>query len=552
MTKKIFRSTMLVAAAVLAACLLLIFGFLCDYFEKAQETQLRGALSLAAAGVGQGGADYLAGVGDGGCRVTWVAADGTVLGDTQADAAGMENHADREEIREALAEGTGSSVRYSKTLLRQTVYLAQRLGDGTVVRVSVSRITAGALLLSAMPMLCAIFIASLALSAALANSVSKRIVGPLNDIDLENPLESGAYEELAPLLGRIRLQHAQIDRQLRELRRKQEEFEQITGSLNEGLVLLDDKGTVLSINPAARRIFDTGRPCAGEDFVAVDRSRELRLALEAAMENGRSELRAQRGGREYQFNISRIAPQDAPAGAVILAFDVTEQASAERSRREFTANVSHELKTPLQSIIGSAELLGNGMVSPQDAPRFVDRIREEAARLVTLIDDIIRLSQLDEGAPMPRERVDLLAAAQEAADGLQSAAAAKNVRLRVGGDPVAVTGVRRLLLEMIANLCDNAIKYNKQGGTVDVTVGAQGADAAVTVKDTGIGIPPAFQDKVFERFYRVDKSRSKASGGTGLGLSIVKHVVQCHGGRIELDSRPGEGTQIRVLLPGRL
>ena len=336
---------------------------------------------------------------------------------------------------------------------------------------------------------------------------------------------------------------------MRELRRRTDEFTQVTGSMKEGLVLLDERGTVLSINAAARELFGAAEDCVGADFLTVERSHDMSAAVEKARESGHSELRMPRGGREYQFDISRIESGGETVGTVILAFDITEQEYAERNRREFTANVSHELKTPLQGIIGSAELIENGMVKPEDVPRFVGHIHTEAARLVTLIGDIIRLSQLDEGDEMPKERFDILTEAKSAVDSLAPAAAARNITLSAEGESAEINGVRRLVYEIIYNLADNAIKYNKDGGSVRVTVEKCGGDAVLTVADTGIGIAPEHQSRIFERFYRVDKSHSKASGGTGLGLSIVKHAVQYHGGRIEMHSTPGQGTRIRVTFP---
>ena len=549
MTKRIFRATLLVGVAVLIASLTLVMGALYSYFGRVQESQLRDELSLAVVGVEQSGTDYLKQLESDQYRITWLRADGAVLYDTQADAESMENHAQRQEVQQALATGEGESSRYSNTLLQKTVYYAKRLPDGTVLRLSAIRVTTGVLVLNMLQPILLVLAAALILSGVLASRLARRITEPLNRLDLEHPLENDAYEELAPLLRRMEHQRRQIDRQMDELRRRSEEFEQITGSMNEGLVLLDEAGVILSINPAARRLLDAAENCVGQDLLTVDRDVALSDALRQAAEQGHSEFRGQRNGREYQFDVTRIQSEGRTAGTVLLVFDVTERAFAERNRREFTANVSHELKTPLQGIIGSAELLENGLVKQEDVPRFIGHIRSEAQRLVTLIGDIIRLSQLDEGEPMPAEPVELLALAREAAESLQSAAAARNVTVTVEGEPVALTGVRRLLYEIVFNLCDNAIKYNTDGGRVQVTVTKENETAAVTVRDTGIGIPPDQQDRVFERFYRVDKSHSKASGGTGLGLSIVKHAVQYHHGAIHLQSEVGRGTEIRVTFP---
>lgn len=549
MTKKIFQSILLVAGCVLLASLLIIMGFLYDYFGGVEENQLRDELSLAAAAVEDGGTDYLSRLTADRCRLTWIAADGSVLYDTRTDAESLENHASRAEVSQALTTGTGESTRYSSTLMEKTMYYAQRLDDGTVLRISISRATVGMIAVGMIQPLLIVLIVALILSGLLARRLSRRIVDPLNSLDLEHPLDNDAYEELSPLLKRIHRQHVEIQTQLRELREKTDEFTQITGSMREGLILLDEHGSILSINAAAQTLFGADAQCVGRDFLTIERSHEISAAIQAAVTDGHSEVRAERAGRVYQFDISRITSDGKLLGTVILAFDITEQEFAERNRREFTANVSHELKTPLQGIIGSAELIENGMVRPDDLPRFVGHIHAEAARLVTLIDDIIRLSQLDEGDAMPTEPIDLLAVSQEAAENLHDAAAARDVTVSVTGQPSVIPGVRRLLYEVVYNLCDNAIKYNRDGGRVDITVAHDADGSSVTVADTGIGIAPEHQSRVFERFYRVDKSHSKASGGTGLGLSIVKHAVQYHHGRIELESTPGTGTTIRVVFP---
>lgn len=549
MTKKIFQSILLVAGCVLLASLLIIMGFLYDYFGGVEENQLRDELNLAAAAVEDGGTDYLSRLTADRCRLTWIAADGSVLYDTRTDAESLENHASRAEVSQALTTGTGESTRYSSTLMEKTMYYAQRLDDGTVLRISISRATVGMIAVGMIQPLLIVLIVALILSGLLARRLSRRIVDPLNSLDLEHPLDNDAYEELSPLLKRIHRQHVEIQTQLRELREKTDEFTQITGSMREGLILLDEHGSILSINAAAQALFGADAQCVGRDFLTIERSHEISAAIQAAVTDGHSEVRAEHAGRVYQFDISRITSDGKLLGTVILAFDITEQEFAERNRREFTANVSHELKTPLQGIIGSAELIENGMVRPDDLPRFVGHIHAEAARLVTLIDDIIRLSQLDEGDAMPTEPVDLLAVSQEAAENLHDAAAARDVTVSVTGQPSVIPGVRRLLYEVVYNLCDNAIKYNRGGGRVDVTVAADAGGSSITVADTGIGIAPEHQSRVFERFYRVDKSHSKASGGTGLGLSIVKHAVQYHHGRIELESTPGTGTTIRVVFP---
>lgn len=557
MTKKIFRSILSVAAAVLLANLVIVMGCLYDYFGSVQETQLKDELRLAAYGVEENGPNYLEHLSERDYRyawtpdyrLTWVASDGTVLFDTLDSAENMENHADRVEVREAFAKGESSSVRYSTTLTERTLYYAKALNDGTVLRISIRQATVLALVLVMLQPILLVAILAVILSAALANWMSKKIVRPLNSLDLDHPLENDAYEELAPLLSRIHQQRQQIAAQLHSLKKQTDEFAQVTSHMKEGLVLLDNAGKILSINPAAQQVFGAESSCDGQDFLTIDRSRDLHLAIQTAAEEGHGEIRSERNGREFQFDISRIESEDAFVGTVLLAFDVTEQAFAEQNRREFTTNVSHELKTPLQSITGSAELLENGLVKPEDVPRFVGMIRTEAARLVTLVDDIIHLSQLDEGAAPDRETVDLLETAKDAASALGDSATEKGIHVSVSGESVSISGVRSFLHEMIYNLCDNAIKYNVENGSVEITVVRKEQEAVVTVKDTGIGIPAEHQSRIFERFFRVDKSRSKASGGTGLGLSIVKHIAQYHGATIKLQSEFGCGTTVSVVFP---
>ena len=546
MTSKIMKSILSVAIAVLMASLTIITGILYPYFGSVQESQLKDELSLAASATQQLGKGYLEKLNADRYRLTWVNADGTVIYDSHVDAATMENHADREEIREALASGTGSSTRQSSTLTEQTIYEATRLNDGSVLRVSVSRATVLVLVLGMLRPIAIVLVIAIVLSAWLAHRMAKTIVAPLNNLNLDNPMENEAYEELSPLLHRIHAQHLEIKSQLRTLQHKQNEFEQITGNMKEALVLLDSSGRILSINPAARILFGAGITCIGEDFLTIDRKQNMRLALQTAREQGSADFRARENGREYQFDLSRIDSDGNHHGMVILAFDITEQVNAEKNRQEFTANVSHELKTPLQSIIGSAELMENGIVKAEDAPRFVGRIRKEASRLVTLIDDIIRLSQLDDGTDMPHEEVSLKVLSEEACETLADAAKLKGVSLEIIGEDGVVNGVRRLLYEVVYNLCDNAIKYNKPGGRVKVTVAQKSSKVLLSVQDTGIGISPEHQEKVFERFYRVDKSHSRQSGGTGLGLSIVKHAVAYHKAEIQLESTPGKGTTITI------
>lgn len=542
MTSKIFRSTVLVAVIVLFCSLGIVMGVLYSHFTDVQIQQLKAELSLAVTGTEQYGNAFLENVESDRFRITWIDTDGTVLFDTQADQSTMENHANREEIREAFLIGTGSAVRISSTLTAQTFYEAQKLRDGTVLRISTKQESAWALMIGMLWPVILIAAMATVISALLARRMAKKIVEPLNQLDLEQPLKNDVYEEISPLLHRIHRQRRQIRQQLEQLQRKADEFRQITSHMQEGLVLLDGTGNVLSINPSAERLFETGEESIGKNFLSIDRTSAMRNAVNDALDKGSGYARLSKNGRDFQVDINRILSDGAVIGAVILAFDITERLQAEQMRKEFSANVSHELKTPLQGIIGSAELLESGLAKPEDAPRFIGHIRKEASRLVNLIDDIIRLSQLDEGAPLPMEEVDLLALATDVAGILEASAASKQVSLSVSGQGFSVLGVRRMLHEVIYNLCDNAIKYNIPGGTVNIHV----ADKKLTVRDTGIGIPKEHQARVFERFYRVDKSHSKASGGTGLGLSIVKHAVQQHNATLHLKSEPGKGTAITI------
>ena len=542
MTSKIFRSTVFVAVVVLLCSLGIVIGVLYNHFTSVQVQQLKDELSLAVTGTEQYGNAFLENVEADRFRVTWIDTDGTVLFDTQVDQTTMENHADREEIREAYETGTGSAVRNSSTLTEQTYYEALRLTDGTVLRISTNQASAWALMMDLLWPIMLIAVLAIGLSLLLARRMAKNIVEPMNNLDLEHPLSNNTYEELSPLLRRINQQHLQIDAQMRKLQRKTDEFIQITSHMQEGLVVLDKETHIRSINSAAMKVFGAEESCVGSSFFQVNRSNALRQALNDALDKGHGSVIQELEGRIYRFDMSSIQSDGNLLGAVILAVDVTESQNAEQMRREFSANVSHELKTPLQGIIGSAELLESGMVKAEDTPRFVGHIRKEASRLVNLIEDIIRLSQLDEGVELPAEQVDMLTLAEDVKEILAPSAAEKRVSISVSGAGFTVMGVRRMLHEVIYNLCDNAIKYNTPGGSVNI----HAENDCLVVSDTGIGIPAEHKDRIFERFYRVDKSHSKASGGTGLGLSIVKHAVAYHNAQIELESTPGKGTTITI------
>lgn len=542
MTSKIFRSTFFVVIVILLCAIGIILGVLYGYFDDVQIGQLKDELRLAAIGTEESGLSFLKRIESDHFRLTWVAADGTVIYDTYKDASALENHADREEIQEALLTGSGEDFRHSNTLLERTVYEASRLSDGSVLRISVSQKTMMILVVGMLHPVSVVIVIAIALSALLAKRMANKIVDPLNNLNLEQPLANDTYEELSPLLRRINQQHRQIEDQVRKLQRKTDEFQQITSNMQEGLVVLDKETNIRSMNSAAQKIFSADASCLGKSFFMVNRSSLLRAALNDALDHGHGSTQLELKGKAYRFDLSCIRSDGNILGAVILAVDVTASRNAEQLRREFSANVSHELKTPLQGIIGSAELLESGIVKPEDEKRFVGHIRKEASRLVNLIEDIIRISQLDEGVQLPMEEVDLLGLAEEVKAILEPSAMEKNVSVEVCGNGFSVLGVRRLLYEILYNLCDNAIKYNVPDGSVQILL----EDRKVTVKDTGIGIPAKHQKRVFERFYRVDKSHSKASGGTGLGLSIVKHAAAYHKAAMTLESAPGQGTAITI------
>lgn len=546
MTKKIFRSIFTVAISVLVVCLVLIIGALYGYFNNIQEEQIKEECDLVAEGVNKGGIDYVENLKHGASRITWIEEDGKVIFDSETDASGMENHGNREEVKEAVKKGTGESMRYSTTFTEKTMYYAKLLEDGTVMRVSVSRATVVFLLYGMIQPILMVLLIALIISAVIASRLSKKIVDPLNKLDLDNPLENDVYDEISPLLTLIEKQHKQIDSHVRELDRKQNEFLTVVRNMNEGLVLLNRDIKILSINNSAALFFSADESCIGKDFITIERAHDIELVIENAIEHGTGEIQVSRSNRQYQLNISRIEDKGSIAGAVLLIFDITDKVFAERNRKEFTANVSHELKTPLQSIMGSAELIESGLVDKNDMGRFIGNIRSEASRLVTLIEDIIRLSQLDEQKELPFEKVDIHKAAAVEIKALKEAAEAKNVSVELAGESVMIYGVQQLLHEIIYNLCDNAIKYNVRGGKVIITTKEEASRVLFKVEDTGIGIAPEHQSRIFERFYRVDKSHSKETGGTGLGLSIVKHAVEYMNGKIEVKSREKAGTVITV------
>lgn len=549
MNKRIFRGISLTALAVLLLSMVVIFGALYGYFDNLQASRLRTETALAAQGVRLSGRAYFEDLEQGDYRLTWVAEDGRVLADTESDPASMENHASRQEIAQALKNGYGESRRYSDTRMEKTLYYALRLEDGSVVRLSVATSTVLNLVLGMAQPICLVLAGALVLSLFLAGRISKKIVAPLNALDLEHPLDNEGYDELSPLLRRLDVQQQQIRSRTSELKRRQADFSAVTDSMEEGLVLLGREDAVLSINPAACRLLEC-TATTGRDILEVNRSPELRSVLAQAHKGKRAEDLMSIRGRRYRLEGTPVESSGGVRGVVLLFQDVTEREQAERIRREFTANVSHELKTPLHAISGYAELLSAGMVKPEDMPRFAGNIYTEAQRLILLVEDIIRLSQLDEGAAgMGREQVNLAQLVRETVRSLDSVAAEAQVTVETELENVSVNGIEQLLSGVVYNLTDNAIKYNHPGGTVTIRLSARGEQAILQVADTGVGIPEESRERIFERFYRVDKSRSKEVGGTGLGLSIVKHAVMIHRGTIHVDSTLGKGTTITVTLP---
>lgn len=550
MTKRIFRTVFVVAISIFIASAVLFMTVLHDYFSGIQQNQLRMQIDLASQGVEDEGLDYLKNLNIKDYRVTWIGTDGKVLYDSISEADEMENHFEREEVKEALSEGYGASSRYSSTLTQRYLYGAKRLPDGTVIRLSVTQNSLLILTLGMLQPIMIIFVIAIILSAFLASRLSKKIVKPLNELNLDKPLDNNGYDELSPLFRRIDTQQKEISRQSEELKQRQNELEVMTSAMSEGIILLNNRGIVLSINKAAAKLFGTDCFCIGEDIVSINRSLELAQLLNKAKNGEHSERVVELGCGQYQMMASPVISNNIVSGIVLLILDVTEKEKAEQLRREFTANVSHELKTPLHTISGSAELLVNGMVKSEDIPIFLKRIYSEAQRMIQLVEDIIRLSHLDEGAEdMKWDMVDLYAVAEETINYLADEAENNGIKFELYGATVLINGIRQLLQEITYNLCDNAIKYNRKGGLVSVEIKNENEFAILTITDTGIGIPAEHQERIFERFYRVDKSHSKEIGGTGLGLSIVKHAAKLHNAEIELHSIVNKGTEITIKFP---
>lgn len=483
-------------------------------------------------------------------RITYIGQDGTVLFDNEADPATMENHLGREEVVAAKQSGTGTAIRESYTMSEMTVYCARVIGYGCIVRVAGTMDTVAARIAGMWWEVLLVVITAAMVSLGVAAIVARVVVKPINSIDLKNPDIGESYSEIAPLLHRISEQNHEIDQQIAELTRSRKEFSLITENMSEGFIIIDSRTEVLSYNTAALKILGSDFTGSSRSVLVLNRSEAFRSAVEDALAGKRSETDLTLSEKIYQVIATPAFTGSSVTGAVMIILDITEKEAREELRREFTSNVSHELKTPLTTIYGISDMLVGGIVKPEDIPGFAKNIRDEAGRMITLIQDILKLSQLDENTfSDQRERVDLYELAQSAAERLRPQADEKHVTISVTGERSEFTGIATVLEEMIYNLLDNAVKYNKQGGRADVDVRSSGDDIVVTVSDTGIGVPADSIDRIFERFYRADKSHSRKIGGTGLGLSIVKHGVSLHGGSITVKSSEGSGTTFTMTLP---
>ena len=550
MIKKIFKSIMFVCALVLAVGLAAVMGILYSNFDGQMRKELSKEAAYLSYGVEQQGVDYLKNIKDKSARITYIDQDGTVLFDNEADISEMKNHSDRTEFQKAEKYGAGESSRYSDTLSEKTIYYALRLKDGTVLRVSGTQDSVLALVENLIFPLCGLLCLMLILSGIMASAISKRIVKPINELDLESPEENRIYEELSPLLSKIHRQNREIQNQLELAKQQQEEFALITENMQEGLIVIDKYTMILSANSSAWNLFHMDRVCQGESVYCLDREEEFRHAIEQVLSGEHTELVLKLNGSDIQLIANPVIRDKKTEGAVVLLVNVTEKLERESLRREFSANVSHELKTPLTSISGFAEIMQGGLVKNEDIPKFAGRIYKESQRLLQLVEDVIQISQLDEEkTSYVWEPVDVYQVCKNAFESLREKAKRLNVHLYICGERMKMEAVRTLLEEAIYNVCDNAIKYNRNDGSVSVFLTQTAQEIQIVVKDTGVGIPKEDQDRVFERFYRVDKSHSKKIGGTGLGLSIVKHAVGALKGSVILRSEEGNGTEICMKFP---
>lgn len=552
MNKKIFRSSLLTVCLVLTATIALIMGLLFHFFEKQIQKELANEAGFLAHALENEGAGYFDSFDNknnrlaGNNRITWIDENGTVLFDSRADVSELDNHADRDEIKTAMKEGKGMSTRYSKTLTEKTVNYAIRLSDGSILRVSTEQYTVVTILMGMLQPILFIMFVALILTLVLSARVSKAIIEPINKLDLEIPENNDTYEELTPLLRKIADQKETIGEQLADARKKQKEFNLITENMSEGFLVIDADSNLLTYNSAALNLLEITPP-ADRSVLLFCRAKEFRGVISDVLSGIKAENTMVREERSYSLIANPVYEKESVIGAVVVILDITEREKRDMLRREFTANVSHELKTPLTSISGFAELMKAGDVLENDVADFSKSIYDEAQRLITLVNDIIKISELDgQSIPYEKETVDLYELSKEVIGRLEKEADKKNITFHLIGGRAEIIGVHKILEEMLYNLCDNAIKYNKENGTVDVLVNQTGDGVNVIVRDTGIGIPISHQDRVFERFYRVDKSHSKKVGGTGLGLAIVKHGALYHHAKLSLESTVDVGTVVTI------
>lgn len=548
MTKKIFRTTLSASLGIVLVTILMIMGFLYNYFNHIQREQLRTQTALASQGISFEGKDYFENLKTSNVRITWVDNKGQVLYDTQSDAKHMKNHANRQEIKEAIKSGYGESTRWSATLTEKSIYAAQRLNNGTIVRLSVAQQTIFYLLLGMMSPLAIIILLAIILSVLIARYIAKKVSEPLNNIDLDHPLSNDSYEEITPLLRRLDSHQAKIQHQKLLLQKRQKEFDTIISKIKEGMILLDDQARIVSINAEALKLFQINDDWHGRFMMEVSRDLTLKDLIDQGLKGKKKEANIGIENNHYRVLVRPTTDNNRVTGLVVLLFDVTDQLKMEQLQREFTANVSHELKTPLHVISGYSELLANQMVPNEEVPQFAAKIHKESERLVKLVEDIINLSHLDEQEKLPQETVNLYDLTQKVLEGLQAKADKKHIQINFNGEEAILRGNPVLLNSLVYNLCDNAITYNHEKGQVNVTLKNSPDTITLEVSDTGLGIAEKDKKRIFERFYRVDKSRSKIVGGTGLGLSIVKSALDFHNGSIKVDSHLGQGTTMTVLL----
>lgn len=548
MTKKIFRTTLSASLGIVLVTILMIMGFLYNYFNRIQREQLRTQTALASQGISFEGKDYFENLKTSNVRITWVDNKGQVLYDTQSDAKHMKNHANRQEIKEAIKSGYGESTRWSATLTEKSIYAAQRLNNGTIVRLSVAQQTIFYLLLGMISPLAIIILLAIILSVLIARYIAKKVSEPLNNIDLDHPLSNDSYEEITPLLRRLDSHQAKIQHQKLLLQKRQKEFDTIISKIKEGMILLDDQARIVSINAEALKLFQINDDWHGRFMMEVSRDLTLKDLIDQGLKGKKKEANIDIENNHYRVLVRPTTDNNRVTGLVVLLFDVTDQLQMEQLQREFTANVSHELKTPLHVISGYSELLANQMVPNEEVPQFAAKIHKESERLVKLVEDIINLSHLDEQEKLPQETVNLYDLTQKVLEGLQAKADKKHIQINFNGEEAILRGNPVLLNSLVYNLCDNAITYNHEKGQVNVTLKNSPDTITLEVSDTGLGIAEKDKKRIFERFYRVDKSRSKIVGGTGLGLSIVKSALDFHNGSIKVDSHLGQGTTMTVLL----